>query len=240
MNEPAREYFWGMTLDKENPTITWSFDEEEDDTDFLIHTLFLKQAVLGASAVKDERNIVQVETKNFDKKDLVHPLLSLTLGRNEMTNIDISFGHEVPVVFRLVEGSGPVCLSALQLVEFPDDKDVSQDESELECTEEESVEEEEGALKQSTNKRKASSQKSSKSKDDDEDEMDDDEEDDDSMDDEDEDEEIDSSPEKSDKKKGKKGKDVKKGDMKKGGKVSKITPKKDVALKKSRKTSKAK
>ena len=32
-----------MTLDKENPTITWSFDEEEDDTDFLIHTLFLKQ-----------------------------------------------------------------------------------------------------------------------------------------------------------------------------------------------------
>jgi hypothetical protein len=45
MNEPAREYFWGVTLDKENPTITWSFDEEEDDTDFLIHTLFLKQGV---------------------------------------------------------------------------------------------------------------------------------------------------------------------------------------------------
>ena len=67
-------------------------------------------------------------------------------------------------MFRLVEGSGPVCLSAQQLVEFPDDKDVSQDESELECTEEESVEEEEEALKQSTNKRKASSQKSSKSK----------------------------------------------------------------------------
>ena len=38
MNEPAREYFWGVTLDKENPTITWSFDEEEDDTDCLIHT----------------------------------------------------------------------------------------------------------------------------------------------------------------------------------------------------------
>jgi hypothetical protein len=65
-------------------------------------------------------------------------------------------------VFRLVEGSGPVCLSAQQLVEFPDDKDVSQDESELECTEGESAEEEEEALKQSTNKRKASSQKSSK------------------------------------------------------------------------------
>ena len=67
-------------------------------------------------------------------------------------------------MFRLVEGSGPVCLSAQQLVEFPEDKDVSQDESELECMEGESAEEEEEALKQSTNKRKASSQKSSKSK----------------------------------------------------------------------------
>jgi len=36
-------FYKGVTLDKENPTITWSFDEEEDDTDFLIHTLFLKQ-----------------------------------------------------------------------------------------------------------------------------------------------------------------------------------------------------
>ena len=211
--------------------------------------------MLGASAVKDERNLEQVETKNFDQKDLKHPLFSLTLGRNEMTTLDVSFGHEVPVVFRLVEGSGPVCLSAQQLVEFPDDKDVSQDESELECTEGESVEEEEEALKQSTIKRKASSQKYSKSKkkgkmevsrgesedeEDDEDGIDDDDEEDESMDDEDEDEEIDSSPEKSDKKKGKKGKDVKKDDMKKGGKASKVSPKKDIASKKSRKISKAK
>ena len=145
---------------------------------------------------------MQVETKNFDQKDLEHPLFSLTLERNEMTTLDVSFGHEVPVVFILVEDSGPACLSAQQLVEFPDDKDVSQDESELECTEEESSEELEEALKPSTNKRKASPQKSSKSKDDDEDEMDDEEDDDESMDDEDEDEGIDSSPEKSDKKKG--------------------------------------
>jgi hypothetical protein len=167
-----------------------------------------------------------------------------------MTSLDVSFGHEVPVVFRLVEGSGPACLSAQQLVEFPDYKDVSQDESELECTEEESAEEleealkpstnERKALKPSTNKRKASPQKSSKSKDDGENEMDDEENDDESMDDEDEDEGIDSSPEKSDKKKGKKGKDVKKGDMKKGGKASKVSPKKDIASKKCRKTSKAK
>ncbi|CAG2217324.1 unnamed protein product [Mytilus edulis] len=88
MNEPAREYFRGITLDKENPTFTWTCEEEEEDIDYLVHTLFLKQAVLGASAA-----------------------------------------------------SGLVCLSAQQLVEYPDDRNILQDESELECTEEEDEEE---------------------------------------------------------------------------------------------------
>ncbi|KAK3095306.1 hypothetical protein FSP39_013028 [Pinctada imbricata] len=33
-----------------------------------------------------------------------------------MCNLDVSFGHEVPVIFRLTEGSGPVHISAQQLV----------------------------------------------------------------------------------------------------------------------------
>ncbi|XP_071169009.1 nucleoplasmin-like protein ANO39 isoform X6 [Mytilus edulis] len=256
MNEPAREYFWGITLDKENPTFTWTFEEEEEDTDYLVHTLFLKQAVLGASAVKDERNLVQIETKNFDQKELKQPLLSLTLGKNDMTSLDVSFGHEVAVVFRLVEGSGPVCLSAQQLVEYPDDRNVSQDESELECSEvEEDEEEEEESPKkvEVTKKRKASSQKSGKNKkkgkmevsqddseDEEEDEEDMDEEDEDeSMDDEEDEEEM-SSPEKSDKKKGKKEAKKDDGKAKKGGKMAKVSPKKDANSKKAKKTAKAK
>ncbi|XP_076104165.1 mitotic apparatus protein p62-like isoform X4 [Mytilus galloprovincialis] len=240
MNEPAREYFWGITLDKENPTFTWTFEEEEEDTDYLVHTLFLKQAVLGASAVKDERNLVQIETKNFDQKELKQPLLSLTLGKNDMTSLDVSFGHEVAVVFRLVEGSGPVCLSAQQLVEYPDDRNVSQDESELECSEvEEDEEEEEESPKkvEVTKKRKASSQKSGKNKDEDEEDMDEDE--DESMDDEEDEEEM-SSPEKSDKKKGKKEAKKDDGKAKKGGKMAKVSPKKDANSKKAKKTAKAK
>ena len=31
-------------------------------------------------------------------------------------DLDVSFGHEVPVIFRLIEGSGPVHISAQQLV----------------------------------------------------------------------------------------------------------------------------
>ncbi|XP_071169006.1 mitotic apparatus protein p62-like isoform X3 [Mytilus edulis] len=270
MNEPAREYFWGITLDKENPTFTWTFEEEEEDTDYLVHTLFLKQAVLGASAVKDERNLVQIETKNFDQKELKQPLLSLTLGKNDMTSLDVSFGHEVAVVFRLVEGSGPVCLSAQQLVElqklntgrcvrykeenhslkvfikkYPDDRNVSQDESELECSEvEEDEEEEEESPKkvEVTKKRKASSQKSGKNKvlkkEEDEEDMDEEDEDE-SMDDEEDEEEM-SSPEKSDKKKGKKEAKKDDGKAKKGGKMAKVSPKKDANSKKAKKTAKAK
>ena len=47
---------------------------------------FVLQAVLGSSAVKEERNLVQVETKDFDNKDLKQPLFSLTLGRDDMVS----------------------------------------------------------------------------------------------------------------------------------------------------------
>ena len=47
---------------------------------------FVLQAVLGSSAVKEERNLVQVETKDFDNKDLKQPLFSLTLGKDDMVS----------------------------------------------------------------------------------------------------------------------------------------------------------
>lgn len=75
-----------MELSKDSPTYTWTFKEEDEDEDFMIHTLFLKNAVLSASALKGERNIIQVETQNFDKKDVKQPLLSLTLGQMDMVS----------------------------------------------------------------------------------------------------------------------------------------------------------
>ena len=81
---PFHLYIVGVELSKDKPTFTWTFEEEDEDNDYLVHTLFLKNAVLGASAVKGERNLVQIETKNFDKKDVSQPLLSLTLGQSDM------------------------------------------------------------------------------------------------------------------------------------------------------------
>ncbi|XP_033756821.1 nucleoplasmin-like protein ANO39 isoform X3 [Pecten maximus] len=237
MNDVSREYFWGCLLNKENPKVTWTFEEEEEDTDFLIHTLFLKQAVLGQAALKDERNLVTVQTKNFDNEQIKHPVVSLTLGRNDMCNLDLSFGHENPVVFELVEGTGPVHLTAQQLVEMPDEGNMSQDESctETEEDEEELMEEKEPAK---TKKRKASSakgptkSKKGKMEEEDMEEEEDDEEDDEEDEDEEEESEEESSPEKVSKKK-KKGKETTKANSRKG-KMTKASPVRGKA-KKSRK-----
>lgn len=42
------------------------------------------QAVLGASAVESERNLIQMETKDSNRKDLKAPIVSLTLGKKDM------------------------------------------------------------------------------------------------------------------------------------------------------------
>ncbi|XP_052229106.1 nucleoplasmin-like protein ANO39 isoform X1 [Dreissena polymorpha] len=151
----SQECFWGVELSKEHPTYTWNFNEEDDDDDYMVHTLFLKTAVLGASAVKGERNLIQIETKNFDKKDVKQALLSLTLGSSDMCSLDVSFGMDTPVTFRLVEGAGPIALGGQQLVEFPPDDDEmdSQDESTMESTMDEELTEDDSPKK--SRKRKA-------------------------------------------------------------------------------------
>ena len=42
------------------------------------------QAVLGKGAIMDERNLVEVETKNYAAKDLKIPIASVTLGKTDM------------------------------------------------------------------------------------------------------------------------------------------------------------
>jgi nucleophosmin 1 len=145
----SKEYFWGCTLTKESPEVLWTFEEEEDDMDYMQHTLFLRHAVLGAGVSEDERHILQVETKTFNDELIKTPIASLKLGTHDMCNLDMNFTHEVPVTFRLLSGSGPVHLSAQHLVEFPPEEGEEFDYTEGEATEDE--EESEAAAK----KRKA-------------------------------------------------------------------------------------
>lgn len=49
------------------------------------------QAVLGASAVESERNLIQMETKDSNRKDLKAPIVSLTLGKKDMVCRKIHF-----------------------------------------------------------------------------------------------------------------------------------------------------
>ena len=44
------------------------------------------QSVLGTDAVMNQRNVVQVETLNFSNERVHLPILSLTLGRNDMVS----------------------------------------------------------------------------------------------------------------------------------------------------------
>jgi len=45
------------------------------------------QSVLGVDAVMNQRNVVQVETLNFSNERLHLPIISLTLGRNDMVSL---------------------------------------------------------------------------------------------------------------------------------------------------------
>ncbi|ESO97836.1 hypothetical protein LOTGIDRAFT_228383 [Lottia gigantea] len=233
------EFFWGCELSKENPSVTFSIKEEDEDSDFMHHTLFVKHAVLGGQAVKDEINIVTVETQNFDKETIKQPFISLTRGESSMCYMDISFTDKSPVTFSLSEGTGPIYISAVQLVEFPEeDADHTMDEEGLTEEEEESP----VRPKLKTNKRKGgatvgASKAKQRSKmeaddDEDEDESEEDEEDEDEEDDDEEmeDEEEEPSPEK---KKGAKKKNAKAGGKGAAKKVEK--PKKKAAAKKSKK-----
>ncbi|XP_059174354.1 nucleoplasmin-like protein ANO39 isoform X2 [Physella acuta] len=197
------EYFWSMELNASNKTYTWMVsnqDLDDDDEDFIEHTVFLKLACLGATAVPKEQNVVMLESLGGDGEVKKGVIVNLTRGESNMTQLDLTIAGKVGATFTLVEGSGPVFISGNHLLEYPKDEDLfdqSQTESEVseeegeEEEEEENVEEENG---KKSSKRKASVTKPTKQKkpkmdvddeDDDEEEEDEVEEDDDDEDDED-------------------------------------------------------
>ncbi|XP_030841324.1 mitotic apparatus protein p62 isoform X5 [Strongylocentrotus purpuratus] len=127
----AKEYFWGATLSKDKKIFKWDpesdflDDEDDDEEDSISHFLFLKQAVLGVEAKDDDRNVIEVETINFDGDTVIQPLLSLRLGLNESTNLDI--GLQPPVTFKLALGSGPVYLSGQHALDLQEDEEFGKD-----------------------------------------------------------------------------------------------------------------
>merc|ERR1712002_1101478 len=154
------EFFWGCTLTKDKPEFKYSFEEEEDDdTDYLVHTLFLRHAVLGKDVAENVRQILEIETRDFSGEIIKHPIASLKLGSNEMSLLDINFSSSTPVTFRLLEGEGPLHITAQELVEFPPE---NLDRTEAEFTEDENIVEESPVTV--LGKRKATTTKAVKAK----------------------------------------------------------------------------
>lgn len=130
----SREFIWACELSKEKRIAKWEIDADDGDSDFLCHTLFLKQAVLGASAVDDETNIVSVETKDFYMQNVKQPIVSLTSGVTNSCMLDLNFSSEIPVTFHLTSGNGPVYITGAHLVEFPPETEEAYDPKLYEST----------------------------------------------------------------------------------------------------------
>jgi len=123
----SERFLWVCELNKEQAVKKWKAtdlteDDDDDDQDYVLHSLVVKTAVLGVKAVDGERNVVALKTKGYGDKELNQPIFSLTLGRNDMiSNLDliISTRDNQEVEFELVEGTGPVHITCLHVLEIP-------------------------------------------------------------------------------------------------------------------------
>jgi len=144
----SEKFLWTCELNKDQPSRVWKAAdlmefEDEDDRDFVINSLILKTAVLGASALENERNLVAIKTKGHQDKEFEQPIFSLTLGRNDMVSgldLILACDHNQDVEFRLISGSGPVFITCTHLVEMPSAENqtmmTTSDGEDLECEDE--------------------------------------------------------------------------------------------------------
>jgi len=123
----SQKLLWVCELNKDQPSKLWKPAdvmelEDEDDTDFVINSLVLKTAVLGADAVENERNLVAVKAKGHQDKEFEQPIFSLTMGRNDVISgldLTVANDHNTEIEFKLIKGSGPVFITCNHVIEMP-------------------------------------------------------------------------------------------------------------------------
>jgi len=161
------EYFWSVELNADKQTFKWTMRDEEEgeegDEDFIMHSLFLKTAVLGSTAADDQSNVVSLESTDSQGNKVKGAILHLKKGTgNLMCPLDITLNGRQVNIFTL-EGSGPVHISGNYLQECPniDPMDLTQA---LESTSDESDSEIEEEAKQLNGKGKQGDKTKSKAK----------------------------------------------------------------------------
>jgi len=157
------EYFWSVELNADKQTFKWTMRDEEEgeegDEDFIMHSLFLKTAVLGSTAADDQSNVVSLESTDSQGNKVKGAILHLKKGTgNLMCPLDITLNGRQVNIFTL-EGSGPVHISGNYLQECPniDPMDLTQA---LESTSDETDSEIEEEAKQLNGKGKQGDKKS--------------------------------------------------------------------------------
>ncbi|OAF66788.1 hypothetical protein A3Q56_05513 [Intoshia linei] len=125
--------FWGCELNSDKTRETWT-DVNEKSNEYLKinqRALSIKSCVLGPGAIPDQRNVIGIETYNFDKGLIKQPILSLTLGKNDMISLDLGFAPSHPVDFILMAGDGPVFLGGEEYIDLDFTNEDLQDEHKI-------------------------------------------------------------------------------------------------------------
>jgi len=151
----SERFLWVCELNKDEPIKKWKAtdlteEDDEDDQDYVLHSLVVKTAVLGAKSVDGERNLIALKTKGYHDKEFEQPIFSLTLGKNDMiSNLDliISTRANQDVEFKLVEGTGPVFITCMHVLEIPsaDENQTIMTTSDVDVDDEDDDEEDEEA-----------------------------------------------------------------------------------------------
>merc|ERR1712135_195820 len=121
------EYFmWGTELSRSRDATELMMDEVDGEER---HMVLFKQAVLGVNAIKDERNLVEIHTTDFEDKEQRHPLVSLTLGQQDFANLDLclNWGKTKEIKLKLILGSGPISITGNHYVEYMDMSEKDED-----------------------------------------------------------------------------------------------------------------
>lgn len=115
----AAEYFYGVTLSGAGAEVKWDPDESTEYQ--RTSKLVIKQFLLDSKAKDDEYNVVQVSTQaqgvieTEDGEPIKLPVAILKVGENRSLRTDLEF-PDSPVTFKLIEGTGPVHIHGLYLL----------------------------------------------------------------------------------------------------------------------------
>jgi len=103
-------FFWSCELTSTSNTHAFTVaDFAEGD----LHVLELKQTNLGADARDGERNVLELDFCDGQSEAQRHLLTSLRTGRQECSKLDfpLTWTPETKLSLKLVQGSGPVCVT---------------------------------------------------------------------------------------------------------------------------------